>query len=177
MQQHQGVTIWLTGLSGAGKSTISQALATELTLARHKVEILDGDIVRQHLCKGLGFSDADRIENVRRIGYVANLLSRNGVIAIVAAIAPHRAIREELKQSIDNFLEVFVNAPLAECERRDVKGLYRKARAGEIANFTGIGMGYEAPLAPDVECHTDRESIAASTQKILQKLSDLGYIP
>jgi adenylylsulfate kinase len=176
MQQGQGVTVWLTGLSGAGKTTIAQALATELSIADRKVEILDGDIVRQHLSKGLGFSDADRIENVRRIGYVANLLSRNGVMVIVAAIAPHRSIREELKQSIDHFLEVYVNAPLAECERRDVKGLYRQARAGEIANFTGIQMGYEQPLNPDVECRTDRETVNQSVDRILAKLAQLGYI-
>ncbi len=177
MKQHQGVTVWFTGLSGAGKTTIALALKELLKATDLQVEILDGDIIRQHLSKGLGFSHADRMENIRRIGYVANLLSRNGVIVLVAAIAPHREIREELKQNIDNFIEVFVNAPLAECERRDVKGLYQKARAGLIPNFTGIDMVYDIPLAPDVECQTDRETISQSANKVLQKLGELDYLP
>jgi adenylylsulfate kinase len=176
MSQQQGGTIWFTGLSGAGKTTIARAVASELVRANFKVEILDGDLVRQHLAKELGFSDIDRMENVRRIGFVANLLSRNGVIVLVAAIAPHREIRSELKQNIANFLEVYVNAPLTECERRDVKGLYAKARAGLIPNFTGIDAVYEIPLAPDLECQTDRESIAASADKVLDKLVELGWI-
>ncbi|WP_373541487.1 adenylyl-sulfate kinase [Chamaesiphon sp.] len=173
----QGSIVWFTGLSGAGKTTIARAVATELQQANLKVEILDGDVVRQHLAKELGFSHADRIENVRRIGFVANLLSRNGVIVLVAAIAPHRSIREELKQNSDKFLEVYVNSPLEVCERRDVKGLYAKARCGLIPNFTGIDMAYEVPLAPDLECQTDRETIAQSATKVLQKLVALEYIP
>jgi adenylylsulfate kinase len=173
----QGAIVWFTGLSGAGKTTIARAVAAELQQANLKVEILDGDIVRQHLAKELGFSHADRIENVRRIGFVADLLGRNGVIVLIAAIAPHRSIREELKQNFDKFLEVYVNSPLEVCERRDVKGLYAKARSGLISNFTGIDMAYEVPLAPDLECQTDRETIAQSAAKVLHKLVALGYIP
>jgi adenylylsulfate kinase len=177
MQPDLGVTVWFTGLSGAGKTTLAQAVADRLQIANLKVEILDGDVMRQHLCKGLGFSDEDRIENIRRIGFVANLLSRNGVIVLVAAIAPYRRIRAELKQNIDSFIEVYVNAPLEICERRDVKGLYAKARAGLIPNFTGIDAAYEIPLAPDLECQTDRQTIAQSAAEVLQKLVALGYIP
>jgi adenylylsulfate kinase len=173
----QGAIVWFTGLSGAGKTTIARAVATELQQANLKVEILDGDIVRQHLAKELGFSHADRIENVRRIGFVADLLGRNGVIVLVAAIAPHRSIRAELKQNSDKFLEVYVNSPLEVCEQRDVKGLYAKARSGLIPNFTGIDMAYEVPLAPDLECQTDRETIAQSAAKVFQKLVASGYIP
>ncbi len=176
MKKQQGVTIWLTGLSGAGKSTICEFLETELRSRAYQVEALDGDVVRQNLGKGLTFSKEDRDENIRRIGFVAGLLTRNNVIVLVAAISPYQAIRAEVKAQIGNFIEVYVNAPLAICEQRDVKGLYKKARAGEIKNFTGIDDVYESPLAPDVECETDRESIAKSVDKILSKLAELGYI-
>ncbi|MGC1245171.1 MAG: adenylyl-sulfate kinase, partial [Spirulinaceae cyanobacterium] len=138
----RGVTLWFTGLSGAGKTTITQALAEKLRSMGCKLEILDGDIVRQNLTKGLGFSKEDRDENIRRIGFVSNLLTRNGVIVLVSAISPYREIRQEVKQKIGDFLEVFVNAPLNVCEDRDVKGLYKKARAGEIKGFTGIDDPY-----------------------------------
>lgn len=174
--QKSGVTIWLTGLSGAGKSTITQALEKKLTDLGNKVEVLDGDIVRLNLSKGLTFSKQDRDENIRRIGFVSHLLTRNGVIVIVSAISPYRAVREEVKQRIGNFVEVYVNSPLAVCEARDVKGLYKKARNGEIKQFTGIDDPYEPPLNPDVECRTDQETITESTEKILEKLAELGYL-
>lgn len=176
VEKQRGVTIWLTGLSGAGKTTICQFLERELRSQGYKLEVLDGDVVRQNLSKGLTFSKEDRDENIRRIGFVANLLTRNNVIVLVSVISPYRAIREEVKEKIGDFIEVYVNAPLEVCEQRDVKGLYKKARAGEIKNFTGIDDLYEIPLAPDVECKTDRESIAQSANKILNKLDKLGYI-
>jgi adenylylsulfate kinase len=175
MEKHRGATIWLTGLSGAGKTTICQFLETELRSHGYKVEVLDGDVVRQNLSKGLTFSKEDRDENIRRIGFVAHLLTRNNVIVLVCCISPYRAIREEVKERIGDFIEVYVNAPLEVCEQRDVKGLYKKARAGEIKNFTGIDDLYEIPLEPDVECKTHQESIAQSAEKILNKLEELKY--
>lgn len=171
-----GVTVWFTGLSGAGKSTISRAVEQELRDRRHKVEILDGDIVRQNLTKGLGFSKEDRDENIRRIGFVAHLLSRNGVIVLVSAISPYREIRQQVKERIGDFIEVYVNAPLEVCEQRDVKGLYKKARAGEIKQFTGIDDPYEAPLKPDLECRTDLETEAESVAKVLRTIEEFGYL-
>lgn len=174
---HQrGVTVWFTGLSGAGKTTISRAVEQELRDRRLLVEILDGDIVRQNLTKGLGFSKQDRDENIRRIGFVAHLLTRNGVIVLVSAISPYREIREQVRERIGDFIEVYVNAPLAVCEQRDVKGLYKKARAGEIKQFTGIDDPYEAPLKPEVVCRTDIESEAESVAKVLQTLEQFGYL-
>jgi len=174
--EHKGVTVWFTGLSGAGKTTISQVVAQKLKDAGYKLEVLDGDIVRTNLTKGLGFSKEDRDENIRRIGFVSNLLTRNGVIVIVSAISPYRELREEVKGKIGNFVEVFVNAPLATCEERDVKGLYKKARSGEIKMFTGISDPYEAPLNPEIECRTDLEELDESVNKVLQGLKDLGYL-
>ncbi|MBD2446919.1 adenylyl-sulfate kinase [Nostoc sp. FACHB-152] len=176
VEQQRGVTIWLTGLSGAGKTTISQFLEAQLRSQGYKIEVLDGDVVRQNLSKGLTFSKEDRDENIRRIGFVAHLLTRNNVIVLVSAISPYRAIREEVKAKIGDFIEVYVNAPLAVCEQRDVKGLYKKARAGEIKNFTGIDDLYEIPFNPDVECKTNQESVNESANKILNKLAELGYI-
>lgn len=174
---HQrGVTVWFTGLSGAGKTTISRAVEQELRSRCYLVEVLDGDIVRQHLTKGLGFSKEDRDENIRRIGFVAHLLTRNGVIVLVSAISPYSDIRQEVRQKIGDFIEVYVNAPLEVCEQRDVKGLYKKARAGEIKHFTGIDDPYESPLKPDVECRTDVESEAESVAKVLKTLEAYGYI-
>jgi bifunctional enzyme CysN/CysC len=162
-----GLTVWFTGLSSAGKSTICQALYEKLWARGCKVEWLDGDIVRQHLSKDLGFSKQDRDENIRRIGFVAELLTRNGVIVLVSAISPYGSVRDEVRQRIGNYLEVYVNAPLAICEQRDVKGLYRRARTGELHHFTGVDDPYEAPTAPEVECRTDRETLAESTAKVL----------
>ena len=172
----RGVTVWFTGLSGAGKTTISTAFAEKLRSQGCQIEILDGDIVRENLTKGLGFSKEDRDENVRRIGFVSQLLTRNGVIVLVSAISPYRDIREEVKQKVGDFVEVYVNAPLAVCEERDVKGLYKRARAGEIKNFTGISDPYEPPLNPTIECRTDLEELEESVAKIFNKLEELGYL-
>ncbi|MGA7412118.1 MAG: adenylyl-sulfate kinase [Bryobacteraceae bacterium] len=166
----RGTVVWLTGLSSAGKTTLAVEVFDRLRVAGHKVELLDGDLVRQRLSKGLGFSKEDRDENIRRIGFVAELLARNGVTVIVSAISPYRALRAEVRLSIPNFVEVFVNAPLDVCEGRDVKGLYRRARAGELHGFTGVDDPYEAPLQPEVECRTDLETVEESVQKILDYL-------
>jgi adenylyl-sulfate kinase len=141
----------------------------ELRALGYKVEMLDGDTVRRHLCKDLGFSKEDRDENIRRIGFVAELLARNGVIGVVAAISPYRAIRDEIRRRIPNFMEVYVNAPLDVCERRDVKGLYRRARAGELTGFTGVDDPYEPPLDPEVECRTGVEPVEECVRKILRQ--------
>jgi adenylylsulfate kinase len=172
-----GATIWLTGLSGAGKTTIAQALAETLRSRGLPVEVLDGDVVRQYLSKGLGFSKEDRDENIRRIGFVAQLLTRNGVYTIVSAISPYRAVRREVRSMIGRFVEVYVNAPLEVCESRDVKGLYAKARAGVIRGFTGIDDPYEAPEQAEVECRTDRDELPACIEQILAQLQALGYLP
>lgn len=174
--EQKGVTIWFTGLSGAGKTTISEQVEIKLREKGYKLEVLDGDIVRTNLTKGLGFSKEDRDENVRRIGFVSHLLTRNGVIVIVSAISPYRAIREEVREKIGNFVEVFVNAPLSVCEGRDVKGLYKKARSGEIKLFTGISDPYESPTNPEIECRTDLEELDESVNKVLQSLEKLGYL-
>lgn len=175
--QQRGVTVWFTGLSGAGKTTITKAVEKELRSLGYRLEVLDGDVVRQNLTKGLGFSKVDRDENIRRIGFVAHLLTRNEVIVLVSAISPYREIREEVKQRIGDFVEVYVNAPLEICEQRDVKGLYKKARCGEIKNFTGIDDPYEPPLNPEVECRTDQETREQSVAKVLAKLEELNYLP
>ena len=168
-----GVTLWFTGLSGAGKTTISQAVEKELRLLDYKVESLDDDVVRQNLTKGLGFSREDRDENIRRIGFVANLLTRNQVIVLVSAISPYREVRSEVRDRIGDFVEVYVNAPLKVCEARDVKGLYKKARSGMIKNFTGIDDPYEPPINPEVECKTDSETLEQSVAKVLTQLVSL----
>lgn len=174
--QQRGVTIWFTGLSGAGKTTISQLVRQELEEQGYRVEVLDGDIVRENLTKGLGFSKADRDENIRRIGFVSHLLTRNGVIVLVSAISPYRGMREEVRERIGDFVEVYVNAPLSVCEQRDVKGLYKRARSGDIKNFTGIDDPYEPPVHPEIECRTDQETLTESTAKVLTSLEKLGYI-
>lgn len=173
---YRGVTIWFTGLSGAGKSTITGVLVKELEKRWIKHEVLDGDVVRTNLSKGLGFSKEDRDINIRRIGFVCDLLTRNGVITIAAAISPYRNIRDENRAMIGNFVEVFAHAPLEVCEERDVKGLYKKARAGEIKEFTGISDPYEKPENPEVICNTHEESPEQSAKKIIDKLVELGYI-
>jgi adenylyl-sulfate kinase len=181
MADRKGFTLWLTGLSGAGKTTLATILATELRARGGSVEVLDGDEVRTNLSKGLGFSKEDRDTNIRRIGYVCRLLSRNGVGTVSAAISPYSAIRDEVRRSVEQdgaeFIEVFVKCPIAVLAERDVKGLYKKALAGELQGFTGVSDPYEEPLAPDVVVETDRESVEFSTSKILLKLEQRGLIP
>jgi adenylyl-sulfate kinase len=172
-----GFTLWLTGLSGAGKSTLAGALARRLRAEGIAVEVLDGDEVREHLSKGLSFSREDRDTNVRRIAYVAKLLTRNGVGVITAAISPYRATREDARRQIgEGFIEVYVNASLDTCIRRDVKGLYGKALAGEIASFTGVSDPYEAPTDPDVEVDTERETLDESVEHVLDALRERGLL-
>jgi bifunctional enzyme CysN/CysC len=170
VMQHRGVTVWLTGLSGAGKSTIAEAVCTELLARGMRAQVLDADLLRKHLNRDLGFSKEDRDENVRRIGFVADLLTRHGVIVLVAAISPYRAAREQVRQMIDNFVEVYVNAPLSVCEERDPKGLYKKARPGEIHNFTGIDDPYEEPLTPDIRLNTHEQSSNVSVDVVLEAI-------
>jgi adenylyl-sulfate kinase len=169
----EGAVVWFTGLSSAGKTTLSNAVYEPLWSRGHRVQLLDGDEVRLNLCRGLGFSKEDRNENVRRIGFVAELLGRHGVMVLVSAISPYRDARDGLRESISNFLEVYVNAPLQVCEGRDVKGLYRRARSGEIHHFTGIDDPYEPPLNPDVECRTDLWTVADCVDKVVERLDAL----
>jgi adenylyl-sulfate kinase len=173
---HKGFTVWLTGMSGAGKSTASHLLAERLRAVGAKVEVLDGDVVRTHLSKGLGYSKEDRDTNVRRIGFVCGLLARHGVITIAAAISPYRAAREEVRAQISNFVEVYVECPIDVLVERDAKGLYKQALAGEIAHFTGISDPYEPPLAPEVTIHTARETPEASVGKILEVLHKMELV-
>jgi adenylyl-sulfate kinase len=171
-----GFTIWFTGLSGAGKSTISAILERELREQGRKVEVLDGDVVRTHLSKGLGFSKEDRDTNIRRIGWVCEVLTRNDVVAVAAAISPYRAVRDEVRERIGRFVEVFVDVPLEVAIQRDVKGLYKKALAGEIRGFTGVDDPYEPPLDPELVIRTDKETPEESAGRLLSALRELGYI-
>jgi adenylyl-sulfate kinase len=172
-----GATIWFTGLSGSGKSTVADLVEAELKRRGQPVEVMDGDIVRTHLSKGLGFSKEDRDENIRRIGFVCNLLSKHGVFAIAAAISPYREIRDEVRAgAAGKFLEVFVDCPLEECARRDVKGLYAKAIAGEIKNFTGVSDPYEPPLNPEVTLRTAEEPPEMSARRVIQALEQGGFL-
>ena len=164
----KGLAIWLTGLSSAGKTTIARGVYEELRARNLPVELLDGDEIRRNLCKDLGFSKHDRDENIRRIAFVAELLTRNGVIVLISAISPYRDAREQARQHIERFVEVYVNAPLEVCERRDIKGLYRKARAGELHGMTGIDDPYEWPVRPEIECRTDLESFSESVRKVIE---------
>jgi adenylyl-sulfate kinase len=175
MPPKKGFTVWFTGLPSAGKSTLAELLAVKLRERGQDVEVLDGDVVRQHLCKGLGFSKEDRDENIRRIGFVCGLLTRHGAAAIAAAISPYRAIRDEVRGSIGNFIEVYVKASVETCIQRDVKGLYKKALAGEIKGFTGVDDPYEPPLKPELTIETEMESPQESVARILRGLEELGY--
>jgi adenylyl-sulfate kinase len=172
----RGFTIWFTGLSGAGKSTLAEALEPVLKARGHNVEILDGDVVRTNLSKGLGFSKEDRDTNILRIGFVAHLLSRNGVAVITAAISPYKDIRDQNRALIGDFVEVYVECSIPELTRRDVKGLYEKALKGEIQNFTGISDPYEAPEHPEVVVNSEHETVEESINKILAYLESAGYI-
>ncbi len=171
-----GCTLWFTGMSGSGKSTLSSMVATRLRTMGARVEVIDGDVVRTQLCRNLGFTKDDRQENIRRIGFVCELLSRNGVIAIAAAISPYRACRDELRSRIANFIEIYMHCPVEVLVERDVKGLYKKALAGEIPHFTGISDPYEPPLAPEVTVDSSRDSLEDSVASIVRVLEARGIL-
>jgi adenylyl-sulfate kinase len=173
---HQGFAIWLTGLSGAGKTTLAEHLVSRLREQGARVELLDGDIVRRHLSHGLGFSREDRDTNIRRIGFVAGLLARNGVVAVVAAISPYRGTRDEVRAGVDRFVEVYVECPIEVLTARDTKGLYKRALAGEIDHFTGVSDPYEAPLDPGVVVYSDRETVEEGVGKIWRELTRRGFV-
>jgi adenylyl-sulfate kinase len=179
VSNRKGFTLWFTGLSGAGKTTLATKLVTEMKARDVLVELLDGDEVRTNLSKGLGFSKEDRDTNIRRIGYVSRLLSRNGVGVIAAAISPYRDVRDEVRRIVENdgaeFIEVYVKCPIGVLAKRDVKGLYEKALAGEITGFTGISDPYEEPLAPDIVIESDTETVEASAAKIVDELERRGF--
>lgn len=172
----RGFTLWFTGLSGSGKTTLGEYVAQELKARGQRVELLDGDVVRTHLSKGLGFSREDRDTNILRIGFVCDLLSRNGVIAIATAISPYRSTRDQVRAMVDDFVEVYVDCPLEECARRDVKGLYQQALSGKIASFTGVSDPYEPPHHPEITVTTAREDVSASAARILTWLESQGYL-
>jgi adenylyl-sulfate kinase len=171
-----GCTLWFTGMSGSGKSTLATLIAARLRARHARVEVIDGDIIRTQLCHGLGFSRDDRQENIRRIGFVCELLSRNGVIAIAAAISPYRACRDELRSRIANFIEIYMHCPVDVLVERDVKGLYKKAIAGEIPHFTGISDPYEPPVTPEVTVDSSKDSLEDSVASILRVLEARGII-
>jgi adenylylsulfate kinase len=171
-----GFTLWFTGLSGSGKTTISEIVEKELKERGLRVEVLDGDVVRTNLSRGLSFSKEDRDINILRIGFVAELLARNGVAVIVSAISPYRGAREKVRRRIVDFVEVYVDAPLEVCAERDVKGLYKKAFAGEIGRFTGVSDPYEPPAAPELHIRTDEEDPLDRACKVLEKLEYFGYV-
>ena len=174
--EYKGATIWMTGLSGSGKSTVANMLAKRLRAVGARVEILDGDVVRTNLSKGLGFSKEDRDTNIRRIGFVCNLLSRNGVFAIAAAISPYKAVRDEVRAAAGDFVEVFADCPLDTLVERDAKGLYKKALAGEIKNFTGVSDPYEPPESPEVRLDSSQQTAEESTESVWQYLIGAGLL-
>jgi len=173
---HKGFTLWFTGLSGAGKTTIAKLVAQQLRDRGNKVERLDGDIVRQSLTRDLGFSKEDRNRNIERVTFVAKLLTRNGVAVLCSFISPYRERRAKSRQEIGEFIEVFVECPVEVCAQRDVKGLYKKAFAGEIQNFTGVSDPYEDPEDPEIVCHTADETVEESAATIIAYLEDHGYV-
>jgi adenylylsulfate kinase len=175
-ENQRGFTLWFTGLSGAGKTTVAEIVEKELKERGLKVEVLDGDIVRTNLSKGLGFSREDRNVNVLRIGFVANLLTRNGVAVLVSAISPYKEARDQVRRRIIDFIEVFVDVPLEVAAERDVKGLYKKAFAGEIEQFTGVSDPYEPPAAHDLVLKTDEETPEESAKKVIERLEFYGYL-
>ena len=174
--EHKGFTVWFTGLSGAGKTTVSEILVKRLNDGGAKVEVLDGDVVRTNLSKGLGFSKEDRDTNIKRIGFVCEMLSRHGVIAIAAAISPYKDVRDSIRATIPNFVEVYAHCPMDTLVERDVKGLYKKALAGEIKNFTGVSDPYEAPENPEVSFDSSKETPQQSADRIWAKLVALGLL-
>src|SRR5436309_2039840 len=173
---NKGFTIWFTGLSGAGKSTLSEIIEEHLRARGRNVEVLDGDIVRTHLSKGLGFSREDRDTNIKRIAFVCSLLTRNGVVCISAAIAPYAEAREWARKEIGNFVEIYVKCPIEVCRQRDVKGLYKLVDEGKIKGFTGVDDPYEEPEHPELVIETDKETIEESVSRIFAKLTELGYL-
>ncbi len=172
----KGFTLWFTGLSGSGKTTLADRMVEEFKERGLKVEILDGDVIRTNLSKGLGFSKEDRDTNIRRVGFVAHLLTRNDVICVTACISPYAAIRDENRRLIGNFVEVYTKCSIEECEKRDVKGLYAKARAGILKGFTGVDDPYEEPPHAEVVCETAKETVEQSVGKIISRLRELGYL-
>src|SRR5262249_9913975 len=173
---NNGFTIWFTGLSGAGKSTLSEAIEKRLKARGRNIEILDGDIVRTHLSKGLGFSREDRDTNIKRIAFVCGLLTRNGVICISAAISPYREAREWARKEVGNSVEVYVKCPLEVCRQRDVKGLYKLVDEGKITGFTGVDDPYEEPQHAELVVETDKETVQQSVARIMRRLEELGYV-
>jgi len=173
----KGFTLWFTGLPGSGKSTLAQRLEEILLERGMKVEVLDGDVVRTNLSKGLGYSKEDRDTNIRRVGFVCHLLTRNEVVAIAACISPYREVRDENRRLIGRFVEVYCKCPLEALRARDIKGMYAKAERGEIPNFTGVSDPYEEPLNPEVVVETDQETVEESVAKIVRTLELMGYIP
>ncbi|MCH7770621.1 MAG: adenylyl-sulfate kinase [Deltaproteobacteria bacterium] len=171
-----GFTVWFTGLPSSGKSTLAKVLRDEIEKKNRHVEILDGDEVRLRLSKGLGFSKKDRDENIRRISYVAKIITRCGSVALTCAISPYKSIRQEAREEIQDFIEVFVDCELEQCIKRDLKGLYKKALSGEIKNFTGISDPYEKPDNPEITVNTSSETIEQSLKKIVSGLTKLGYL-
>ena len=171
-----GFTIWFTGLSGAGKSTLSEVIERRLREQGRNVEVLDGDIVRTHLSKGLGFSREDRDTNIKRIAFVCSLLTRNGVACISAAISPYRDTRDWARREIGNFVEVYVKCPIEVCRQRDVKGRYKLAYEGKIKEFTGVSDPYEEPVHPELVVETDKETVEESVARIFARLTELGYL-
>lgn len=174
--EQKGFTLWFTGLPCSGKSAVADRVAEILREKGLKVERLDGDIVRKSLTRDLGFSKKDRDENIRRVTFVAKLLTRNGVAVLTSFISPYREVRANAREEIGNFIEVYVKCPVEVCMERDVKGMYQKAIKGEIKEFTGISDPYEEPLNPEILLETDKETMEESVNKIIQRLNDLGYL-
>jgi adenylylsulfate kinase len=175
-KDQKGLTLWFTGLPCSGKSAIADILAEKLKAQGLRAERLDGDIVRQDLTRDLGFSKADRDENIRRVTFVAKLLARNGVAVLVSFISPYREMRDRARQQIQNFVEIYVKCPMEVCAKRDVKGMYQKAMRGEIKEFTGVSDPYEEPLRPELVLETDKETLDQSVEKAMAKIKELGYL-